>query len=351
MSVSSICCVVCLVFSCVWSLLFLCSLWVIDGYVSVCARKPESACFCSLCVTSYVCLGLSVVSVWMKAIAGLSGSILTTCIISRRSTLHQASTQPCYLLPTLSPGLSPGAHLSRVPTRTRQPAASDRPGHPPAPGTPSAPHCPACTSVPGCSGASIPTSGLTPAIPHPAAASWSAAPQDSPAFQVELLTCMQIQIRTDRKKTKSNFIFYLICRRTQERIPLNPHRLRSGYEYSTPLHVPQPMTQQQQRYLAEGTDWWVAVRDKRKSCRVEKRSRPFVCAPICLSVTLPSMGLFSCLSVCLQGSQRWCWPPSPPVPAPAASAALSALPGLPSNAPLPQEHILCTSGKFNSHQW
>ena len=45
------------------------------------------------------------------------------------------------------------------------------------------------------------------------------------------------------------------CRRTQERIPLNPHRLRSGYEYSAPLHVPQPMTQQQQRYLAEGTDW------------------------------------------------------------------------------------------------
>jgi len=45
------------------------------------------------------------------------------------------------------------------------------------------------------------------------------------------------------------------CRRTQERLPLNPHRLRSGYEFSHPLHVPQQMTQQQQRYLAEGTDW------------------------------------------------------------------------------------------------
>lgn len=102
----------------------------------------------------------------------------------RRSTLHQASTQPCYLLPTLSPGCSPGSHLSRVPSRTRQPAASDRPGHPPAPGTPSAPHCPACApSVPGCAGASIPTSGLTPAIPHPAAAPRSAAPQDPPALQ------------------------------------------------------------------------------------------------------------------------------------------------------------------------
>ncbi|XP_056874721.1 E3 ubiquitin-protein ligase RNF165 [Takifugu flavidus] len=77
-------------------------------------------------------------------------------------------------------------------------------------------------------------------------------------------------------------------RRTQERIPLNPHRLRSGYEYSAPLHVPQPITQQQQqqqqpqphhqqqqqqqhhqqqqqqqqqqqRYLAEGTDWDLSV--------------------------------------------------------------------------------------------
>uniref|UniRef100_A0A8C3APM3 RING-type E3 ubiquitin transferase n=1 Tax=Cyclopterus lumpus TaxID=8103 RepID=A0A8C3APM3_CYCLU len=47
-------------------------------------------------------------------------------------------------------------------------------------------------------------------------------------------------------------------RRTQERIPLNPHRLRSGYEFSPPLHVPQQMTQQQ-RYLAEGTDWDLSV--------------------------------------------------------------------------------------------
>ncbi|XP_034458368.1 E3 ubiquitin-protein ligase RNF165 isoform X3 [Hippoglossus hippoglossus] len=46
--------------------------------------------------------------------------------------------------------------------------------------------------------------------------------------------------------------------RTQERIPLNPHRLRSGYEFSPPLHVPQPMTQQP-RYLAEGTDWDLSV--------------------------------------------------------------------------------------------
>ncbi|XP_072518246.1 E3 ubiquitin-protein ligase ARK2C isoform X2 [Salminus brasiliensis] len=47
-------------------------------------------------------------------------------------------------------------------------------------------------------------------------------------------------------------------RRTQERVPLNTHRLRPGYDYSPPLHVPQPITQQP-RYLAEGTDWDLSV--------------------------------------------------------------------------------------------
>ncbi|XP_036444316.1 E3 ubiquitin-protein ligase RNF165 isoform X3 [Colossoma macropomum] len=46
--------------------------------------------------------------------------------------------------------------------------------------------------------------------------------------------------------------------RTQERVPLNTHRLRQGYDYSPPLHVPQPITQQP-RYLAEGTDWDLSV--------------------------------------------------------------------------------------------
>lgn len=177
-SVSSICCCVCLVSSCVRSPLFLFSVCVIVFCVYLCARKL----FLLFCVSSH--WSVLVVLFW-------SGSTLTPLRLSpppRRSALHQASTQPCYLLPTLSPGRSPGAHLSRVPSRTRQPAASDRLGHPPAPGTPSAPHCPArAPSVPGCAGASIPTSGLTPAIPHPAAASWSAAPQDSPTLQVQLL--------------------------------------------------------------------------------------------------------------------------------------------------------------------
>lgn len=39
---------------------------------------------------------------------------------------------------------------------------------------------------------------------------------------------------------------------------MNPHRLRSGYEYSAPFHVSQPITQQP-RYLAEGTDWDLSV--------------------------------------------------------------------------------------------
>ncbi|XP_006627171.1 E3 ubiquitin-protein ligase ARK2C isoform X2 [Lepisosteus oculatus] len=47
-------------------------------------------------------------------------------------------------------------------------------------------------------------------------------------------------------------------RRTQERVPLHPHRLRSGYDYAPSLHVPQPIGQQP-RYLAEGTDWDLSV--------------------------------------------------------------------------------------------
>ncbi|KAI7795579.1 putative RING finger protein 165 [Triplophysa rosa] len=47
-------------------------------------------------------------------------------------------------------------------------------------------------------------------------------------------------------------------RRTQERVPLNTLRLRPGYEYVPPLHVPQPIPQQP-RYLAEGTDWDLSV--------------------------------------------------------------------------------------------
>lgn len=64
-----------------------------------------------------------------------------------------------------------------------------------------------------------------------------------------------IQIYTDSQGKRFNLKCIIVAhRRTQDRIPLNPHRLRSGYEYSPPLHVPQPMTQQP-RYLAEGTDW------------------------------------------------------------------------------------------------
>ncbi|KAM9735195.1 LOW QUALITY PROTEIN: E3 ubiquitin-protein ligase ARK2C-like [Menidia menidia] len=47
-------------------------------------------------------------------------------------------------------------------------------------------------------------------------------------------------------------------RRTQDRAPLTPHRLRSGYEYPPALHVAPPVSQQP-RYLAEGTDWDLSV--------------------------------------------------------------------------------------------
>uniref|UniRef100_A0A8D2ZQ80 RING-type E3 ubiquitin transferase n=1 Tax=Scophthalmus maximus TaxID=52904 RepID=A0A8D2ZQ80_SCOMX len=53
----------------------------------------------------------------------------------------------------------------------------------------------------------------------------------------------------------------VIClgRRTQERVPHQPHRLRPGYEFAPPLHVPPQPVVQQPRYLAEGTDWDLSV--------------------------------------------------------------------------------------------
>lgn len=108
--------------------------------------------------------------------------------IPHRSAFQQASAQPCYLLPTLSPGRPPGAHLGRVPSWTRQPAPAVGPGRPPAPCAPPDPHCPARTpTVSGRVWAFIPTSGLTPAIPHPAAAPWSTAPPDPATPQVDML--------------------------------------------------------------------------------------------------------------------------------------------------------------------
>ncbi|XP_076005534.1 E3 ubiquitin-protein ligase ARK2C isoform X2 [Genypterus blacodes] len=48
-------------------------------------------------------------------------------------------------------------------------------------------------------------------------------------------------------------------RRTPERVPHQPHRLRPGYEFAPPLHVPPQPVVQQPRYLAEGTDWDLSV--------------------------------------------------------------------------------------------
>ncbi|TWW60618.1 E3 ubiquitin-protein ligase RNF165 [Takifugu flavidus] len=48
-------------------------------------------------------------------------------------------------------------------------------------------------------------------------------------------------------------------RRTPERVPHQPHRLRPGYEFAPPLHVPTQPVVQQPRYLAEGTDWDLSV--------------------------------------------------------------------------------------------
>ena len=135
--------------------------------------------FCSFVV--FICF----VCLFECTLIRLGSEHLCLCF-SNRSTLQQASAQPCYLLPTLSPGRPSGPHPGRFPPRTRQPAPADGPGRPPAPPcTPPGPHCPArAPSVSGCAGGFIPTSGFTPAVPHPAAAPGSAAPQDSAALQV-----------------------------------------------------------------------------------------------------------------------------------------------------------------------
>lgn len=53
----------------------------------------------------------------------------------------------------------------------------------------------------------------------------------------------------------SNDLVICLSRRTPERVPHQPHRLRPGYEFAPPLHVPPQPVVQQPRYLAEGTDW------------------------------------------------------------------------------------------------
>lgn len=67
-----------------------------------------------------------------------------------------------------------------------------------------------------------------------------------------------VQVHMNPFKKKQEFFKSLVrcfSRRTPERVPHQPHRLRPGYEFAPPLHVPpQPMVQQP-RYLAEGTDW------------------------------------------------------------------------------------------------
>ncbi|KAL0979114.1 hypothetical protein UPYG_G00180890 [Umbra pygmaea] len=51
-------------------------------------------------------------------------------------------------------------------------------------------------------------------------------------------------------------------RRTPERMPHQPHRLRPGYEFAPALHIPSHPVAQQPRYLAEGTDWLGTVQEQ-----------------------------------------------------------------------------------------
>ncbi|KAM3842455.1 E3 ubiquitin-protein ligase ARK2C isoform 1-T1 [Diretmus argenteus] len=117
--------------------------------------------------------------------------------------------------------------------------------------------------------------GLGPHLPpahHPPLTALPAPPQfqDMPGppflpqalhqqylIQQQLLEAQHRRILPHSSVLMRVFYCCALHRRTQERVPLN-HRLRSGFEYSPPLHVPPPITQQP-RYLAEGTDWDLSV--------------------------------------------------------------------------------------------
>uniref|UniRef100_A0A672I952 RING-type E3 ubiquitin transferase n=1 Tax=Salarias fasciatus TaxID=181472 RepID=A0A672I952_SALFA len=141
------------------------------------------------------------------------------------------------VLPVFSSVRNRGAHFSR---HHHSHAASCRLVQPGAPQTPvpaefppqtgPAPRRPPRRPPPGGAGPAppAPTSGLAAAVPRPAAAAGGAAPQGAPPAQI---------IQTHRATLCSQ----TDCRRTQDRIALSPHRLRSGYEFSSPPHLPQPM--------------------------------------------------------------------------------------------------------------
>ena len=304
--------------------------------VCVCERARRQVCVHVFMCSSFVRLHLCVLFVWLGVI---SGSILITWIY-----FPQEHTSPGITIAMLPPA---DTFTWALPRRPSQPSSLwDTPASPLRRAWP--PTCPRLTIRPSLPCPHPPSSRMCRGL-HSYLRPYTSNTSSSSSF---LKRSTAGSSRTPGKTSlHANTHTHTFCiliepsqtylchsRRTQERIPLNPHRLRSGYEYSPPLHVPQPMTQQP-RYLAEGTDWWVPAGDK----------QVWIISTH-LSVTSPShdsVDLAACLFA-LQGPECGRGPPSPPVPAPAAPSTLSALPGLPSHAPLPQEHILRTSGRWYS---
>ncbi|XP_051267637.1 E3 ubiquitin-protein ligase RNF165 isoform X2 [Dicentrarchus labrax] len=195
-------------------------------------RKPKGACFCS-----YMC-----------HFTGLRGFLCGVCLNESGFRLIWLHSDPLHLFPI-------GAHFTR---HQHSHATSCRHFHL------GAPQAPISAEFPLGHASQPPQTGLATHLPpahHPPLTALPAPPQfqdvPGPPFLPQALH-QQYLIQQQLLEAQHRRILPH-SRRTQERIPLNPHRLRSGYEYSPPLHVPQPMTQQQQRYLAEGTDWDLSV--------------------------------------------------------------------------------------------
>ncbi|XP_033844869.1 E3 ubiquitin-protein ligase RNF165-like [Periophthalmus magnuspinnatus] len=126
-----------------------------------------------------------------------------------------------------------------------------------------APQAPLSAEFPLGHASQAPQTALAPHLPpahHPPLTALPAAPQfqdvPGPPFLPQALH-QQYLIQQQLLEAQHRRILPH-SRRNQERISMNPHRLRAGYEYSSPLHVSQGVPQQP-RYLAEGTDWDLSV--------------------------------------------------------------------------------------------
>ncbi|KAJ8380934.1 hypothetical protein SKAU_G00017120 [Synaphobranchus kaupii] len=134
-------------------------------------------------------------------------------------------------------------------------------------GTSTSVHKPQCPPTSPCPTRASPSQAWPPHLPpahqHATQLQQSLAPLPAPQFQDVpgppfLTQALHQQYLIQQQLLEAQHRRILPhSRRAQERVPLQPHRLRAGYDYIPSLHLPQPMTQP--RYLAEGTDWDLSV--------------------------------------------------------------------------------------------